>query len=174
MSKKNKVSAADPKAATSTTSISPLDVAKEIVYGPRHDDYGHPADNHGRTAALWSAYLGTKVTSRQVCMMNVLQKVSRDANKSGHDHLVDIAGYAENAHMIAKHEEDDRRFAEQKNQFDDGTAKVDPVVVERVKLLERALRGVLPKTAQWVTPDMRSKRWWKGKAERKRRHGTRR
>lgn len=77
-----------------------LTEAYDVVHGPRRESYGTPAENHGRTAALWSAYLGVPITARQVCMLNMLQKVSRDAHRPGHDNLVDIAGYAENAFLV--------------------------------------------------------------------------
>ena len=80
-----------------------LDEAKFIVAGKRQNDYGSPAENHGCTATMWSAYLYRRfgleacITGRDVCLMNILQKVSRDANSPQHDNAVDIAGYAENA-----------------------------------------------------------------------------
>jgi hypothetical protein len=77
-----------------------LEEAAELVSGPRAQAYGTPAENHGRTADLWSAYLGVKVSARDVCMLNVLQKVSRDRHRPGRDNLVDVAGYAENAERI--------------------------------------------------------------------------
>lgn len=79
-----------------------LSEAEAIVGGARRADYGTPLANHSRTAALWSVYLGITVTPRQVCMMNVLQKVSRDANAPKRDNLVDIAGYAENANLCER------------------------------------------------------------------------
>lgn len=83
-------------------STSVLEEAKSIVGGARQADYGTPLENHQRTADLWNAYLGTQaITPRMVCMMNVLQKVSRDRHAPKHDNLVDIAGYAENAHLCA-------------------------------------------------------------------------
>lgn len=84
-----------------------LEEAAEIVNGPRPQNYGHPIDNHGCTASLWSAYLNRRLgstialTSLDVCYMMVLLKVSRLANDPTHiDSLVDIAGYARNAEMI--------------------------------------------------------------------------
>lgn len=77
--------------------MSILSEAQNIVDGDRQQTYGTPLENHTRTAELWSAYLGTKVTARDVCMMNILQKCSRDRFKPHRDNLVDIAGYAENA-----------------------------------------------------------------------------
>lgn len=88
-----------PREAYPPRPKSALQLATEAVYGDRNKDYGEPIDNHTRTARLWSEYLGVEITARQVCMMNVLQKVSRDAHLAGHDNLVDIAGYAENAHL---------------------------------------------------------------------------
>lgn len=79
-----------------------LTEAQSIVDGPRRDDYGHPAVNHGRTAALWSAYLGVEVSARQVCMLNILQKVGRDAHREKRDNLVDIAGWARNAELVGE------------------------------------------------------------------------
>lgn len=79
---------------------SVLDEAAAIVEGARRDSYGTPAENHGRTAALWSAYLGVEITARQVCLMNILQKISRDAHRPHRDGLVDIAGYALNAELV--------------------------------------------------------------------------
>ena len=73
--------------------------AAAVVDGPRRADYGTPAENHGRTAALWSAYLGVPIAARDVCMLNVLQKVSRDRHGVKRDNLVDIAGYARNAEL---------------------------------------------------------------------------
>lgn len=78
--------------------------AEAIVHGSRQADYGTPLANHSRTAALWSAYLGIPVTARQVCMLNILQKVSRDVHHSKRDNLVDIAGYAENANLCEEAE----------------------------------------------------------------------
>lgn len=76
-------------------------LALEAVNGPRRDDYGHPATNHARTAALWSAYLGTEINAEQVCMLNLLQKVSRLVNSPDHqDSLVDIVGWAINKEMV--------------------------------------------------------------------------
>lgn len=83
--------------------------AAKIVNGDRQKDYGPPKFNHGCTAALWSAYLGRRsmasgfsfqLDARDVCMLNILQKISRDANKRKDDTLVDIVGYALNAKMV--------------------------------------------------------------------------
>jgi hypothetical protein len=77
-----------------------LEIAKKVTRSDRRHHYGHPLENHTRTAEFWSVYLGTKVTAEQVCMMNILQKVSRSMNKITEDTLIDIAGYAKNIQMI--------------------------------------------------------------------------
>lgn len=87
-------------------SLSVLSEAQAVVEGPRRETYGHPRDNHSRTAAMWGAYLGKKlkpgetITMRDVCQLNSLQKISRDANKPHRDNLVDQAGWAANAEMV--------------------------------------------------------------------------
>jgi len=78
----------------------PLEEAIEITGGDRNKDYGKPEDNHKRTAAFWTHYLGYKVNARQVCMMNVLQKISRDVAHPKRDNIVDIPGYCRNIWMI--------------------------------------------------------------------------
>lgn len=90
-----------------------LDEAAEVTAGDRQHFYGHPADNHGNTAELWTSYLMrrfvegfngrigmVKLNARDVCNMMVLLKVSRDANRPKRDNLVDICGYARNAEQI--------------------------------------------------------------------------
>ncbi len=77
-----------------------LEEAAQIVDGPRQESYGHPAENHGRTAAMWGAYLGRQVTAHDVCMLNALQKLSREAHSKSRDNLVDVVGYMRNAEML--------------------------------------------------------------------------
>lgn len=84
-----------------------LEEAQAAVHGARNEDYGHPLDNHGRTAALWSTYLGVPITAEQVCFLNILQKISRGMNRVTRDTIVDIAGYAANVEMV--HDERERR-----------------------------------------------------------------
>jgi hypothetical protein len=82
-----------------------LDQAQRIVNGDRQDFYGHPTDNHGCTAQMWTAYIQRKYgvsfefTVRDVCWLNGLQKISRDAHQEKRDNLVDVAGYVLNIDM---------------------------------------------------------------------------
>jgi hypothetical protein len=80
--------------------IDILSEAARVVDGNRRNDYGTPLENHKRTAQLWSAYLGRVLLPEDVCMLNILQKISRGMNTITHDTLVDIAGYARNIQII--------------------------------------------------------------------------
>lgn len=70
--------------------------AESIICGARQNAYGTPFENHSRTAAFWSLYLGIPISPRQVCLLNVLQKISRDMNSSKPDNILDIIGFAAN------------------------------------------------------------------------------
>lgn len=83
-----------------------LNKAAAAVDGPRQKDYGSPLENHTATARLWNAYLmrrfggGSVLIAEDVCMMNILQKVSRLAHSITEDGLVDVAGYARCVEMV--------------------------------------------------------------------------
>ena len=91
----------DPTGKLDMPTETVLEEAARVVDGPRREDYGHPAENHERTAAFWNAYLlgRSVVSARDVCMLNILQKISRERHAPKRDNLVDIAGYARNAEM---------------------------------------------------------------------------
>lgn len=77
-----------------------LEEAGKIVRGSREDTYGPAERNLSRIAKMWSAYLSVPLTARQVAVMMILLKASRDAFKPKHDNMVDICGYAYLADMI--------------------------------------------------------------------------
>ena len=84
-----------------------LDEAARITSGTRNKEYGEPKDNHKCTANLWNTYLTRKyaiydieISERDVCILNILQKISRDANMEKRDNLVDICGWARNIEML--------------------------------------------------------------------------
>lgn len=80
--------------------MSAIDRAREIVYGDRQELYGDPLPGARRTAAMWSAILGTPISPQQVILCMIAMKVSREVGGHHPDHIVDIAGYAENLHLI--------------------------------------------------------------------------
>lgn len=77
-----------------------LDEAKGIVCGDRQDAYGPPIDNHTRTSEGINWYLkhcGKTLDARDICWLNVIQKISRDLNERRRDNLLDVIGYCANA-----------------------------------------------------------------------------
>ena len=86
--------------------VNVADEALEAVRGDRQEAYGHPYDNHGATAKLWNAYLERRFGHRfaldaeDVCWLNVLQKVGREAHLRRRDNVVDVIGYALNVELV--------------------------------------------------------------------------
>ncbi len=80
--------------------------AQRIVHGDRNADYGHPLDNHTKTAEAFAWYIASKygitvpLTAEDVCWFNVLQKIARECNLPKRDNKTDVAGYTANVQMI--------------------------------------------------------------------------
>ena len=87
-----------------------LDTAKRITGGERQEDYGHPADDLERAAQMWTAILGKKlqpqekVTAGDIPLCMIAVKLARQVHHYRRDNLVDIAGYARTAAMVAEDE----------------------------------------------------------------------
>ena len=81
--------------------------AQRLTGGDRQDDYGHPRDDFAKTALMWTGILRDKLREGEsvgpgdvpLCMIAV--KLARQTNKHKRDNLVDIAGYARTAAMVA-------------------------------------------------------------------------
>ena len=84
-----------------------LDSARKITSGDRREDYGHPRDDFARTAQMWTGILRPKLIADQqisaddipLCMIAI--KLARQVHSHKRDNLVDIAGYARTAAMVA-------------------------------------------------------------------------
>lgn len=87
-----------------------VDKIKEVM-SERQGDYASPSDNHGLTAAMFELWMRSahkhrifnladgdpmKFTAEDVCVFNVIQKLSRMAYGTHDDSWLDIVGYAEN------------------------------------------------------------------------------
>jgi Domain of unknown function (DUF6378) len=81
-----------------------LEEADHITSKDRQKDYGHPLDNHTQTAEMVTAFLKRKLkeplTAEDVCMIQILLKISRYSHAPKRDTLIDIPGYARNIEMI--------------------------------------------------------------------------
>ena len=80
-----------------------LDTAKNLITGPRQEEYGDPAENFQHIADRWSQLLGVKIDSWKVALMMADLKIARMATtgKPHEDSLVDICGYAAIAAELA-------------------------------------------------------------------------
>ena len=95
------------RGAQATAPESTLQEAHRLVHGDRGAAYGHPYDDYSRTSRLWEALLGLQegtIGPRKAALMMALMKASREINQHKRDNLVDLAGYAECAQMIAERE----------------------------------------------------------------------
>ena len=67
--------------------------AIRLVDEDRNDSYGTPAENLGRIAEMWSAFIGTEITADDVALMMVLLKISRSKAGYSRDNAVDGVAY---------------------------------------------------------------------------------
>ena len=67
--------------------------AEYLVNGSRNTQYGDPNQDFSRTAAMWSAYLGTEVHPHDVGWMMAMLKASRNRHQLKRDNYADAAGY---------------------------------------------------------------------------------
>ena len=54
-----------------------LQLAKELISGPRAKTYGDKIQNHCNIAKLWTAYLDKEITAHDAAVMMALLKVAR-------------------------------------------------------------------------------------------------
>ena len=62
-----------------------LQLAKELIAGPRAKTYGDKIQNHCNIAKLWTAYLDKEITAHDAAVMMALLKVARTKN---HLHVI--------------------------------------------------------------------------------------
>ena len=87
-----------------------LEEANQLTAGDRNTDYGDPTDDFTRTARMWTAILAdrlrpdTMITAMDVPLCMIAVKLARQVHRHKRDNLVDIAGYARTAAMVAGEE----------------------------------------------------------------------
>ena len=71
-----------------------LQLAKELIMGPRAKTYGDKIVNHANIAKMWSAYLDKEITAHDAAVMMALLKVARtEFGAPTADTYVDAAAY---------------------------------------------------------------------------------
>lgn len=84
-----------PKPGANTPEENILTEAAKITAADRQLIYGSPKENWTRTAEIFNAMTGLKLTPAQAVQMAVAVKLARLQNAPNHrDSLVDLAGYA--------------------------------------------------------------------------------
>lgn len=117
-----RVSTLDRRFSRSMGNESILHEAHRLVHGDRGMMYGHPLDDMSRTAGMLSHLLadklkeGVSLDARDVAMVMVCVKLSRERNHPKRDNRVDGAGYFECLDEIIK-ETDKRKSTQMKLNF---------------------------------------------------------
>lgn len=75
------------------TSESVCAEADRLVSTVRNQDYGHPLEDYTRTANIFNAVTGHKITALDAIKFMVCVKLSREQHKHKRDNLVDACGY---------------------------------------------------------------------------------
>lgn len=77
--------------------MSYADEAAKLITGERNEAYGHPGDDLGGVALIWSGLLNTRLsrplTGKDVALMMCALKLRREAHKPKPDNLIDAHGY---------------------------------------------------------------------------------
>jgi hypothetical protein len=71
-----------------------LEEALSITSTDRRSQYGHPKVDFERTAKITSVLLDKEITAKEIVIMLIAMKLSRNAYQYKRDTCVDIAGYA--------------------------------------------------------------------------------
>jgi hypothetical protein len=86
---------------------SVLDEAGRITATDRQASYGHPVEDFTKTAHMWTGIFagrlreGATITPRDIPLCMIAVKLARQVHRHKRDNLVDIAGYARTASMVA-------------------------------------------------------------------------
>lgn len=71
-----------------------FDEADKLLNADRQHTYGDAIVNHERIAAIWSALLGTQISSTEAALMMAALKIYRAVNNPAHlDSFIDAVAY---------------------------------------------------------------------------------
>ena len=71
-----------------------LATADSLIHGEKREEYGGAEDSFTTIAQGWSSITASMITPREVALMMIWLKITREINKGKDDNLVDICGYA--------------------------------------------------------------------------------
>ena len=72
-----------------------LQLAKELIAGPRAKTYGDKIQNHANIGKLWTAYLDKEITAHDAAVMMALLKVARTKlGAVSKDTYIDMSAYS--------------------------------------------------------------------------------
>ena len=77
-----------------TNDIDILSEAYRLTHDDRNKDYDEAVRNHVQIAEIASAILRKDIEARDVAIIQIATKLSRESFKHKRDNLVDLAGYA--------------------------------------------------------------------------------
>lgn len=141
-----------------------LEEALRITSGDRQAHYGPPDQDFARTAAMWSALFGDKLSSpfeaRDVAMAMICLKLSRETHQRKRDNSVDGAGYFRCLHLCneaaaAKEEKLKGSLIERTIRAEQDTWRIQNFVApntDYVTVEKEQVRGVGNKT--WLEVNM--------------------
>lgn len=72
----------------------------ESIIDDRISDYGEASESFSRIARLWSAYIDTTISSKDVAMMLTLFKIAREQGNPKRDNIVDGINYLALSEML--------------------------------------------------------------------------
>lgn len=71
-----------------------LQIAQDLIYGDRQQQYGSATKNFSDMAKMWSVIIGTEVSPEQVVLCMASLKICRYNHSKTIDSAVDLCGYA--------------------------------------------------------------------------------
>lgn len=74
--------------------VNILAEANKLTHKDRQNDYDSPERNFKHIAEISSAILKKPISAKDVCMIMIATKLSREQFKHKRDNLIDLAGYA--------------------------------------------------------------------------------
>lgn len=82
-----------------------LEEANKITHEDRQKAYGKPHENFKQISDIVTAILGRYISPRDIVLIMIATKLSRESYIHKRDNLVDLAGYSWVLNEVIEHEE---------------------------------------------------------------------